>query len=158
MMPCKGKAFLEDFVKRTKQNYENADEEYKITQLINSSVALLIVPKEIEYALIEDSDIPSALLNKLRSQPWLRKYTYSEPLNLRQIARHIKNAISHGNFDFMSDDPYIGEGHPIITHIQFKDKNMYKNANEEFEIIIPIADWKDFLFTFSDAIVQKALH
>ncbi len=155
MMPCKGKKFMQDFVNRTKHNYENTNEKYKVTQLINSTVGLLFVPKETEYGKIADSDIPAELLNKLCSKSCLKENTYSEPLNVQQIARHLRNAVSHGTFECMSDDPYIGEGHPIITHIQFKDRNKYSKKHEKLEMLIHIDDLKEFLFALSDAIARK---
>ena len=58
---AKDNAFVKDFVLRTKENICRGSHPYEVTQLVNSLVGLLILPKERYYTNIQDNMIDSRL-------------------------------------------------------------------------------------------------
>lgn len=68
MMPAKGDEFIKDFALRTKENYRMVQKgSYEATQLINSTVGLLIIPQQEQYDKIVDSIVSEELFRVYRT-------------------------------------------------------------------------------------------
>lgn len=77
-------------------------EVYEVTALINSMLGLLVFPQQ---RFIET--IPETPLEELSRQGWpipLVVGDYPQVPNLRQLVRYLRNAISHFNIEFFTDD------------------------------------------------------
>lgn len=57
---AKDSAFVKDFIHRTKENIRNGTHPYEVTQLVNSLIGLLVLPKERHYTNIQDKMIHTA--------------------------------------------------------------------------------------------------
>ena len=67
----------------------------------------------------------------------------SPHISPKQIARHLRNSISHGNFDFAVED---GLSIPI-NHISFDDYN--ENGDLTFQALIPFGEFQTFVLKLS---------
>lgn len=96
-----------DFIDRTETNLRlieeytsrGNDKAYEVTQLINSLLGLIVLPKEKE--LVKASD----LLLELSEQGWVFPVACcgtKNPRTLPQLVRHIRHGIAHWNIDFIS--------------------------------------------------------
>ena len=149
MMYVSKETFIKDFAERTKANYQKHQKgPYEITQLINSMVGLLIIPEQRLYDKISDSLIDECLLNKLKAPTCLKQYTYPNRLDLRQICRHLRNAIAHSNIEFEAIQPPIKTDPITIESIILKDTD----GSHFFEMKMSAALLVEFLFAFSDAV------
>lgn len=146
MMYKQGDDFLLDFITRTKDNYIKLQgSPYEVTQLINSSVGLLIIPEQTRFNKLKDEMISQELLKDM--QKCVKLDTYSEDSsapNLQQIAKHMRNAIAHYNLTFHNNS----KNPPEIQSISFTDSN---TINEQFEMEVSIELLRTFFFEFSDA-------
>ena len=61
----------------------------------------------------------------------------------KQITCHLRNSISHGNFDFAVED---GLSIPI-NHINFEDYDV--NGNLTFQALIPFSEFQAFVLKLS---------
>jgi len=103
------KEFIKDFAERTKANLEfiegrakRGDTVFEVTQLINSTLGLLVFPKE-QYM----RKIPDTSLAELEEQGWPRIKVVEGKLpedNLQQLMRYLRNGIAHCNIEFYSND------------------------------------------------------
>ena len=99
---------IKDFARRTQANLraierlrEAGHEVYEATQLINSTLGLLVFPKE-EYF----DRIPETPLDELVAEGWpVPTVTgrFEQVSDLRQLIRYLRNAIAHFNIDFPGD-------------------------------------------------------
>jgi hypothetical protein len=99
---------IKDFAIRTKKNLEVIEnlkdentEVYETTQLVNSCLGLLVFPHE---HFIER--IPKIPLDQLAEQGWpLPKVVgdFEQVENLKELIRHLRNAIAHFNIKFIGD-------------------------------------------------------
>lgn len=146
-----GIAFVEDFVNRTKENYEfMKNSPYSVTQLINSTIGILVVPKENEFVEISDNFIDNSLLKKMKNCVEIN--TYDKPLNLSQMIRHLRNGIAHNNMEFLAEQPPKNNEPLIIHNVTIKDKDDYNNF--KFEITIPVDLLKEFFMNFAEAVIE----
>ncbi|MEO8352874.1 MAG: HEPN family nuclease [Chthoniobacteraceae bacterium] len=98
-------SLVRDFAKRTQRNLElirraeeDGEEAYEVTQLINSMLGLIVLPKERYY-----ENIPETPLAELRRQGWpepLLAGAIDAPQNLREVLRMLRNSIAHFNVEF----------------------------------------------------------
>lgn len=149
--------FVKDFAIRTQKNYNALSEgPYEVTQLINSAVGLLIIPKEKFFAQIDDSIISSELLDRLKNCIVHRQDVeeYDEKGELKDIVKHIRNSIAHGCMEFNAEQDCKTGKTTSIDSVSFKDTNKkYKsNSPQFFEIKIPISLLREFFFAFADAV------
>ena len=152
MMYVSKELFIKEFANRTKENYQKLSSgPYEVTQLINSMVGLIIIPKQRAYDKISDRLINEQLLNKLKDPFCLRQYTYSEPLNLQQICRHLRNAVAHSYIEFVAIQPPVKTEPIIIESVIMKDIDERKHI---FEMQLSTMLLKEFLFEFSDAVAK----
>ena len=152
-MYASGKDFVKDFALRTKQNYYALKgSPYEVTQLINAMVGLLIIPEQILFDHISDSLLSDELFQKMSS--CVAFNTYKKPINLREICRHLRNAVAHSHIEFQAEKPNISTNQLIIHSVTFTDIN--EKTKERIKILVPISLLEEFLLTFSDSVTNLA--
>lgn len=143
-----------DFVNRTKYNLDLliGFSNFDVTALINSCVGLFIYLKENHYAEIKDNLINKVLLDKLLDCVEKDKKGYAVVNNLKDFCRHLRNAITHGHFDFIEEKSTCVNEYNIIHSVWFEDYD--QNGNMTAKITIPVETLKEFMYAFSDAMLQ----
>lgn len=155
MMYASEDEFLADFVMRTKENIKYCSKSpYEVTQLINSMIGLLVIPKEKYIDLISDDLISSELLQKMLD--CVEFDSYSDNGTLKGIVRHLRNAISHSKFDFKAERQPMHDTPLLIHSVTFEDNREKDGIIFDFKAEIPLDLLKEFLFDFSDALAIKA--
>ena len=77
-----------------------------VTQLVNSLLGLVILPREQYLELRHES----AKLGQLTSEGWPEwNITKGKANTLAQLARHVRNAAAHGRIAFSSDSRFLHE-------------------------------------------------
>ena len=77
-----------------------------VTQLVNSLLGLVILPRE-QYLELRNK---SAKLKALASDGWPEwNITKGKANTLAQLTRHVRNAAAHGRISFSSDSRYLHE-------------------------------------------------
>ena len=153
------KEFIRDFIKRTKENYEKVkDGPYEVTQLINSALGLLIIPKEYENEKekgkkgnkikISDDFVDESLLNSMIS---CVDDPYKNNLDLAKLVSHLRNGISHGHMKFEQGKTSLHEPDNHIGRVIIWDE-YYSKMN--FKINLPIDLLKEFFMEFSDGVIK----
>lgn len=97
--------FVADFSARTLRNLEfveshsTSDEVYPVTQLWNSLLGLIVLPRERDV-----ERIPATRMNELWAVGWPRiTVAGQEHRTLRHLVRDLRNAVSHFNVKFEAD-------------------------------------------------------
>lgn len=139
---------VRDFAKRTlhnldvvKQSRDRGEEAYEVTQLINSMLGLIVLPKERYY-----DSIPETPIEELRSQGWpepLLGGAFNTPANLREVLRMLRNSIAHFNVDFIN---YDGQ----ISGVRLSNKN---RGQITWTATLSLADLEDITRRFIDLIL-----
>ncbi len=106
------KDLVRDFIERTKANLvlvrsavNTGQKAYEVTQLINSMLGLLVFPKEEFY-----NEIPNKKLADLEREGWpipQVRGNYPQVKNLKQLARYLRNGISHFNLRFTETGGHV---------------------------------------------------
>lgn len=146
---AKDKEFVADFVHRTKENISHGHHPNEITQLINSLIGLLVLPKERYYRNIRNDMIDRILLTHLRQGVDIPTAACNH--SLKYIVRRMRNAIAHFNIECKVD-----KHTRQIDHIVFKDfddGNISKNP--DFQITIRNDILERFVYEFSDAVSKS---
>ena len=117
--------FIADFSRRTLQNLDHiqaqawgGDEDvYPVTQLWNSLLGLVVLPRERDL-----TRIPRIPMTDLWSQGWprLRTTTGSEHRTLLDLVSDLRRAVAHFNVDFRADPK--GEINTVIVWTQGSDQ------------------------------------
>ncbi len=93
--------FPSDFIKRTKEDIKTYSKEYDVTNLINSCLGLIVIPKELKI-----QKLPNYKFNDENKKYGVTKASIElckdENYSLNNVVRHIRNGISHGLIDFES--------------------------------------------------------
>jgi len=99
---------IKDFALRTKANlviieelHKNGIEAYETTQIVNSCLGLLVFPQQHFM-----DRIPETPMEQLVKEGWpLPKITgqFHQVANLKELIRHLRNAIAHFNIQFIGD-------------------------------------------------------
>ena len=77
-----------------------------VTQLVNSLLGMVILPRE-QYLELRNEETD---LGRLVSEGWPEwNVTKGKTDTLGQLARHIRNAAAHGRITFSSDSRYLHE-------------------------------------------------
>jgi hypothetical protein len=102
-------ALIEDFARRTRSNLkalrqlqESGVQVFEVTALINSMLGLLVFPQQ-SYI----DQLPEVSLQELAAAGWPIPEihgNYPQVKNLKQLVRHLRNAISHFNIEFEPDN------------------------------------------------------
>ena len=134
--------FKRDFIIRTKENLLKITEQngYEVTQLINSSIGLLIVPEQKFYNEIDNSFVNEATLNEINLC-----IDSKNKMSLKEIVRHLRNSISHSRIKFENDNGKISK-------ILFEDR--VENTTT-FYAKIGVELYEKFVLEFSNNIVKK---
>ena len=110
------KNLVQDFARRTIINLEiikdykanTKGEVYEVTQLINSMLGLLVLPREHFI-----DEIPETPLKDLENEGWPRiqqSTKYDQCNTLRALIKNLRNAIAHFNVEFRTgvDEEIVG--------------------------------------------------
>lgn len=139
--------FVQDYIRRTRYNYECSKKgPYEITALINSAVGLLMIPKEKCWKAISDDMIEPELLEQLKSS--VIENTYRGELNLAEIVRHLRNAIAHARLEFVAEKPPAKKEPLDIKFVVFEDEK----GNARIKIKMDADLLESFFMAFSEAI------
>ena len=134
---------IQDFAKRTLENYKNYYGRFDVTQLINSMIGLLVFPKEgFEKLNITDDMVDDNILSKLLKN------------TLKNIVKHMRNAVSHSHVVFCGEKPPVNSDPIEIKSVKFKDADTRKSPKPEFEMEISIDTLKEFLISFAECIIN----
>jgi hypothetical protein len=95
-----------DFIKRTKSNLEYVelnknDNLFEFTQLINSLLGIVVLPRERSLKSIPNTDFETLLRNGWRL-PTIYLNTYGIN-DLRNLIRNFRNSIAHFNLRILSN-------------------------------------------------------
>ena len=149
MTYASGTEFVKDFVTRTRENYAWVKKgPYEVTQLINSAIGLLFIPKE--NMCITDDLVDAALLKQMTA--CVNTNTYPGTLNLYQLIKHLRNGIAHDRMEFHPVKPNIKDRPLKNEYIIIRDKD--KDNNYEFEIELTIDILEKFFIEFSDGVIK----
>lgn len=140
-----------DIISRTKKILEQYDtyvptrdqSSYRDTLFINCLVGLLIIPKEKWF-----DSLPTEIVNRndwgiSDSDILLIK---GDLKSVQQVARRIRNSISHYNFKV------LGDGSGQLEKIKFEDRD---GSIETFEATIKIEDMRVFVEKLTDYLVNQ---
>lgn len=173
--------FEKEFAKRTLANLRFIDEEvahrkelgiddrdihdvFEVTQLINSFVGMIILPKESFYRRLRGysrflSPEANQLLNNLTNDRIKYESTYTfeyngntvrEQLTPKTLSRHFRNAIAHNNLEILPRN-YTNEGK--VEGFIFRDNNDY---GERFKLELTIDEIRILLEAECELILSFA--
>jgi hypothetical protein len=139
--------FGKNFIERTQKNLEEYQGEYDVTSLINNCLGLIIIPKQSFT-----DNLPNLNINEYSSIYHIGKdenkiEDTSAPIDsnrfsLKNIVRHIRNAISHGRIEEKV------ENEKIIGVRLYDKKN--DTSEENFSIEMTIEEFKSFSLAISN--------
>jgi hypothetical protein len=146
MMPTEP---LRDIMRRTMANLEFIERKakpsgpFEVTQLVNSFLGALAHPWERLRAELNEMPLGSA------GWPTIRKECDSDddPKSLGDLVRHLRNAVAHGNVEFLPGP----QGDIKALRIW----NSYR-GQRTWGAIITVAETRDFLVRF--VVMAEALH
>lgn len=145
-----------DFAGRTLDNYQNYQGDYDVTQLINSMIGLLVFPKEMcfkkQQDKLNDTLISKNLLDSMQRCVVENKENGLDlgTANLRDIVRHMRNALAHGGFEANTHDPKV----ETIKKITFTDDYTRGPIHTVFKITVSIDLLREFLIEFAKAVIN----
>ena len=92
-----------------------------VTQLVNSLLGLVILPRE-QYLELQNK---SAKLKDLASKGWPEwNITKGKANTLAQLTRHVRNAAAHGRISFSSDSRFLNEVQITVADSADKGKTI----------------------------------
>lgn len=140
---------VRDFAHRTVRNLElvedvaaSGQEAFEITQLVNSTLGLLVFPKEEYY-----DAIPRKALQDLRDDGWPVPAAVGElpdANDLQQLMRYMRNAVAHYNVQFLADTKGELNGFRLWNE---------REGKKTWEAEVSTADLRDLLMRFIDVLV-----
>lgn len=104
-----------DFIRESKRKQPSIDI-YEVTQLINSLLGLLVFPQQQYYR-----QIPETPLEVLANQGWPIPTVigdFPQVTDLRQLLRYLRNAVTHSNMKFLSDNEHQINGIQVWNRAQ----------------------------------------
>jgi hypothetical protein len=146
-----------DFVKRTKtiiDQYTNSKiakkKKFEVTLFLNCCVGLLVVPQQRLFY-----NLPATITNK---REWgispdeitviLKKIGVNEDKSICNIARHLRNSITHYRFKVYPDQ------NNEISGIHFTDL-LNDKTTTSFDLRVSINDLKTFVAKISDLFIYE---
>jgi len=150
---------VKDFTERTMDNLAAIDKlvetqkkkgkkptVFETTQLINSCLGLIVMPKEIWL-----QRIPKTSLEELEAEGWpipslIDSSQQRASLNLRHLVKYLRNAVAHWHIEFTHDD------HDHIDGL--KMWNEEENGSRRWESVLGVRDLRILVKKFSEMIVQ----
>ncbi|MDO8283194.1 MAG: HEPN family nuclease [Thermodesulfovibrionia bacterium] len=149
---------VKDFSTRTKANLklirEEADkvkeggegkEAYEVTQLINSMLGLFVFPQQEFY-----NKIPKTPIKELEQAGWqIPKVdgNYPQAKDLKELARYLRNGISHFNLDFTSSG-----GH--VNGLIIWNKDNGRIGKITWKATLTIKELEDIVSKFTDLLIK----
>lgn len=133
--------YAKELARRTRENLKNYEGPYEITQLINSMVGVLIVPRSLYLENFANVAFDRTLLQNVQGC-----CDQNQPLPLEVIVRRMRNAISHSRLEFHADN------NGNINYIVFRDVGNSRRGIRPFRMDIPIDLLRDFIQALFDAI------
>lgn len=137
--------FPRSFIERTKEDIEAYKGQYNVTNLINSCLGLIIIPKELSCKKLPKykfgDDLTYGITKKSIELCSDNKYS------LNNIIRHIRNGLSHGLIDFKSSS---GD---TINFIIITDRKS-GNAPINFKIRFTTEEFKTFALRVADDFLE----
>lgn len=147
------KEITKELIQRTLCNLDKYNGDYEVTQLINSMLGLLVIPKETHFRNLQDSFVSSSLLSTIINSVESNYRTNNdilEKVNLRTIVRHLRNALSHGRIEILANrDTSISEPR-MIENITFTDEDTAREFS--FTLTLDISTLDQFVREFSSAL------
>ena len=144
------KDLVRDFAERTRSNIElvqaaanTGQEAYEVTQLINSMLGLLVFPQQEFY-----DKIPKTILPDLEKEGWpipRVRNNYQQVSNLEQLARYLRNGITHFNLRFTETDGHV-DGLII--------RNVLRNGNKNWEAELKIEELEGLTDRFTQLLLK----
>ena len=141
-----------EFIQRTKSIIEQYDNfqipgksKFEVTLLLNCLVGLIILPQQHWF-----NSLPKELISKKVwgiSELHISFIKIGETKNVKAIATHIRNSISHCKFKV------FGNSKKQINRIKFLDFNL--QGVKTFEATIPLSCFKVFVNKFSLAFTAE---
>ena len=148
-----GPQFAIDFAERTKKNLELLNNSsYDVTQLINSLVGLLIIPRDYGFRHINDNLIEPELRNAVLQG--VQMNTYPSEISLNSVLTHMRNAVCHSRMKFHVDKAGTDAVVKDIATIEFKDSKRELGEIYRFQMEISIDLLKKLVYAFSAAIAN----
>jgi len=145
---------IRDFAKRTlvnlrtvEQLYTEGKEVYEVTQLVNSTLGLLVFPQQRYVARI-----PRTPLKQLESEGWpvpRVRDGFRQVSDLNQLIRYLRNAIAHFNIEF------IGDGQNEIRLLRVWNTNP-RNRRKTWEAELSADDLRKIANRFIDLLLEKS--
>lgn len=148
-----------DFINRTKEiikQYDSLvvkneeisrDEKYEVTLFINCLVGLLILPEQEWF-----NQLPKEAISKEKwgiSESQVIFIKEGEKKNVKNIARHLRNSISHYNFKVFK------ESSDEIAGIELEDFEDIKKVNRTFKADLKIEDLRNFAEKLSSYFLKR---
>lgn len=134
--------FPKDFITRTKKDINSYSKDYDVTNLINSCLGLIIIPKELKI-----QKLPSYTFEETNKKYGITKTSIElckdENYSLNNIVRHIRNGLSHGLIDFESSNG------STIDFIIISDRKC-EEAPKNFTIRFSTEEFKTFAVKVAD--------
>ena len=142
---------IRDFATRTQKNLRaieglqaKGSEVYEVTQLVNSTLGLLVFPQQ-EYV----DRIPETPLDELRRSGWpvpRCRLGSDQVQNLNQLIRYLRNAIAHFNLEF------IGDGRAQIRLLRVWNEN--RAGAKTWEAELSASDLRGITERFIDLLLS----
>lgn len=135
------------FVERTKENLQNYQGNFEITQLINSMLGLLVFPAQKYFPNNATKEYKQHILNLLNEyEISLDKLPQStRKIDLYEYIRKLRNGIAHAHIELLSNS-----GDEID---QLKIWNINDSGSKDFEVIFdfkPMDSMKKLIENFSN--------
>lgn len=139
-------SFPRDFIKRTKEDIKKYSGQYNVTNLINSCLGLIVIPKGL---IVEK--LPKYTFNDNDKDYGITKTSIElckdENYLLNNIVRHIRNGISHGLIDFESSSG------STIDFIIISDRKC-EEAPINFKMKFTTEEFKTFALKVADEFLK----
>jgi hypothetical protein len=145
------KEVIQDFARRTRKNLEVLDqlhaegrEVYEVTQLVNSTLGLLVFPQQ-EYV----DQIPRTPLDELSRDGWpipKVKGQFEQVRDLNQLIRYLRNAITHFNIKFIGD----GQNEIEVLRVWNEDR-----GRKTWEAVLSVSDLRGITERFIEFLLDE---
>jgi hypothetical protein len=148
---------IRDFAQRTQKNLQaieyllkerkegrDVPEVFETTQLVNSTLGLLVFPQQ-QFV----DDIPETPINELKEMGWpVPKVCSGFPQveDLNQLIRYLRNAIAHFNIRF------IGDGQNQISFIKVWN---CRDNKKTWEAELSVSDLQSITEKFIELLLSK---
>lgn len=138
-----------EFIQRTQKIVNEYQTPFENTLFVNTCVGLLIIPQQ---SLFDHLPTEVVSTDKWGIADTDISYIKESDKSVKNVARHIRNAIAHDGVRFGSDN---GED---ITHIKITDWKDKEHKTETFKAVIEVTKFKTFVWTFAEfALTQQSL-